>query len=107
MKYRRTLYVTDYCLSPYERIPQSGILCQGNKIIAVGGSSAFQNEDDLQIWLRLNISRKPPHSLFFDRVCFSENFETNKYKEINYTLNDIYLSRKIGYGSFVDSIAAA
>ena len=49
MKYRRTLYVTDYCLSPYERIPQSGILCQGNKIIAVGGSSAFQNEDDLEI----------------------------------------------------------
>lgn len=49
MKYRRRLYVTDYCLSPYERIPKSGILCQDGKIIAVGGSSAFQADEDLEI----------------------------------------------------------
>jgi len=49
MKYRRRLYVTDYCLSPYEHIPKSGILCQDDKIIAVGGASAFQQDDDLEI----------------------------------------------------------
>ncbi len=49
MKFRRRLYKTDYCLSPREHIPNSGILCQEDKIIAVGGASAFQPDKDLEI----------------------------------------------------------
>lgn len=45
----RRLFITDYCLTPYENIPKSGILCKGEKIVAVGGSTAFAREPDLEI----------------------------------------------------------
>lgn len=37
----RRLFLADYCLSPYERIENCGILCEKDMIIAVGGESAF------------------------------------------------------------------
>ena len=45
----KILYITDYCLTPFQHIPDSGILCEGSKITAVGGQSAFKNEKDLRI----------------------------------------------------------
>ena len=45
----RKLYITDYCLTPHENVPRSGILCKGDKITAVGGASAFSREEDMEI----------------------------------------------------------
>ncbi len=49
METRRTLYIADFCLSPQERIPHSGILCENKKILAIGGISAFSREPDVKI----------------------------------------------------------
>lgn len=41
MERNRILFLTDYCLTPFEKIPSSGILCEDGKIIGIGGASAF------------------------------------------------------------------
>ncbi len=45
----RILFLVDYCLTPYENIPNSGILCEGEQILAIGGASAFAREPGLEI----------------------------------------------------------
>lgn len=45
----RILFLVDYCLTPFENIPNSGILCEGDKILAIGGASAFAMEPGLEI----------------------------------------------------------
>ena len=47
MAKNRTLFLTDYCLTPHVHIPNAGILCEEKKIIAVGGASAFSALADL------------------------------------------------------------
>ena len=50
MPKNRTLFLADYCLTPFERIPSGGILCERDKILAIGGASAFSRyEDGLEI----------------------------------------------------------
>ena len=50
MSKNRTLFLADYCLTPFERIPTGGILCERDKILAIGGASAFSRyEDGLEI----------------------------------------------------------
>ena len=44
----RTLYITDYCLTPQKRLEKGSILCQGEKILAIGGASAFTREEGLE-----------------------------------------------------------
>ena len=49
-KKRRILFLLDHCLTPYERIESCGILCEKDTIIAIGGETAFsQDEPGLQI----------------------------------------------------------
>ncbi len=43
----RTLFVTDFCLTPFIRIQSAGILVEDNFILAIGGSSAFVPEPGL------------------------------------------------------------
>ena len=46
----RKLFLTDYCLTPMEKIPGSGILCERGRVIGIGGASAFSLfEDGLEI----------------------------------------------------------
>mgnify|MGYP000245321794 FL=1 len=45
MAKNRTLFLTDYCLTPHVHIPNAGILCEEKKIIAVGGASAFSLDE--------------------------------------------------------------
>lgn len=45
----RVLFLVDYCLTPHERIPRAGILCEGERVLAVGGSSAFTQEMGLRV----------------------------------------------------------
>lgn len=41
----RKLFLTDYCLTPHVNIPNAGILCEGGKIIGIGGVSAFSQDE--------------------------------------------------------------
>lgn len=45
MAKNRTLFLTDYCLTPHVHIPNAGILCEEKKIIAIGGASAFSLDE--------------------------------------------------------------
>lgn len=45
----RKLYYIDHCLTPHESIPDAGILCEKERIIAIGGASAFIKEPGLEI----------------------------------------------------------
>ncbi len=45
----RTLFLVDYCLTPHEHIPRGGILCEGERILATGGSSAFSRDEELKV----------------------------------------------------------
>ncbi len=42
---RRTLFLLDYCLTPYEKIESCGILCEKSSIIAIGGETAFSLDE--------------------------------------------------------------
>lgn len=42
----RTLFLVDHCLTPLEKISSAGILCEKDRIIAVGGASAFSLEEE-------------------------------------------------------------
>ncbi len=45
MAKNRTLFLTDYCLTPHVHIPNAGIESEEKKIIAVGGASAFSLDE--------------------------------------------------------------
>jgi N-acetylglucosamine-6-phosphate deacetylase len=45
----RVLYLVDNCLTPFERIEQAGILCEGQYILAIGGASAFNKDPGLEV----------------------------------------------------------
>ena len=46
----RKLYYIDHCLTPHESIPEGAILCEKERIIALGGASAFMKEPGLEIF---------------------------------------------------------
>ena len=46
----------------------------------------------------------PLHGLCVDIVSFSKFFGNESYIERNKTLNEVYMSNKIGYGNKSDSI---
>ena len=46
----RKLYYIDHCLTPHESIPDGAILCEKERIIALGGASAFMKEPGLEIF---------------------------------------------------------
>lgn len=49
-KKERTLFLVDYCLTPRVKIPEAGILCEGKRIIGIGGASAFSlGENGLKV----------------------------------------------------------
>ena len=50
MSKQRKLFLTSYSLSPLEKIPSCGILCEQGRIIGIGGASAFSMmEDGLEV----------------------------------------------------------
>lgn len=50
MAKERTLFLVDYCLTPRVKIPEAGILCEGRRIIGIGGASAFSlGEEGLKV----------------------------------------------------------
>jgi N-acetylglucosamine-6-phosphate deacetylase len=55
----RTLYITDYCLTPQKRLEKGSILCEGGYILAIGGASAFTREPGLKVVELKNIYCMP------------------------------------------------
>ncbi len=55
----RTLYITEYCLTPQKRLEKGSILCEGEKILAIGSASAFAREAGLEIIELKNIYCTP------------------------------------------------
>lgn len=47
---QRTLFLTGKCLTPEKQLDKTGILCEGNRILAVGGASAFTKESGLEVY---------------------------------------------------------
>ena len=45
----RKLYIADYCFTPHRRIEKGSILCEDERILAVGGASAFTREKGLEV----------------------------------------------------------
>lgn len=45
----RRLYVVDYLLTPHQRIDHGAVLCENNRILAIGGISAFAMEPELEV----------------------------------------------------------
>ncbi|MBR7104412.1 MAG: N-acetylglucosamine-6-phosphate deacetylase [Lentisphaeria bacterium] len=45
----RRLYVVDYLITPDQRIDNGAVLCEGARILAVGGLSGFSIEDELRV----------------------------------------------------------
>ena len=44
------LYIMDYCLTPQKRINNCAVLCENDRILAVGGASAFAMEPELEVY---------------------------------------------------------
>ena len=66
----------------------------------------FKDPDDVESWMRSSMTH-PSHGLFVDLVSFSEFFGADVYVDRNTTLNEVYMSSKIGYASVADSIVAS
>lgn len=50
MSKKRKLFLTSYSLTPLEKIPSCGILCEHGRIIGIGGASSFSMiEDGLEV----------------------------------------------------------
>ncbi|MBR2719888.1 MAG: hypothetical protein IKB74_01000, partial [Lentisphaeria bacterium] len=46
----RRVYFADYLITPDHIIPNGGVLCENDRIIAVGGESGFsRKEEDLEV----------------------------------------------------------
>ena len=65
----------------------------------------FKDPEYLESWLKKHMTH-PSHGLFVDLVSFSEFFGGERYIERNTTLNQVYMSSKIGYSTITDSIVA-
>jgi hypothetical protein len=65
----------------------------------------FANEDDVKVWMKKHMST-PSHGLFVDLVSFTQFFGDDNYVERNVSLNDLYISNKIGYQTMADAYVA-
>lgn len=66
----------------------------------------FADPHAVKLWMKKHMTN-PSHGLFVDLVSFSEFFGAEKYTERNTTLNELYMSSKIGHATIADSVVAA
>lgn len=55
----RRLYLADYLITPDRRIDTGAVLCENERILAVGGLSAFQMEPELEVFEFMNAYLTP------------------------------------------------
>ena len=48
-KRTRRLYIVDYLITPDRRIENGAVLCEDERILAVGGVSAFAQEPEVEV----------------------------------------------------------
>jgi hypothetical protein len=65
----------------------------------------FSGPNDVKDWLQKNVNN-PSHGLFVDLVSFTEFFGDEHYVERKTTLNEFYLTNKIGYATLADGVVA-
>ena len=65
----------------------------------------FADENAVKVWMKANLSN-PCHGLFVDLVSFTQFFGSDSYVERNVTLNELYMSNKIGYQTMADAYVA-
>ena len=98
--------------SPSEFLPVGDLPRMSGESDGYGSSGVsykqyfFSDEESVKRWMKEHMST-PSHGLFVDLVSFSEFFGGDIYVERNKTLNDLYMSNKIGYATMADSIVAA
>lgn len=49
VKRERRLYITDYLITPHQRVENGAVLCENERILAVGGLSAFNRDPKLEV----------------------------------------------------------
>lgn len=87
MPKNRKLFLTNYCLTPTVRIESCGILCDNDKVIAIGGASAFSmSEPGLEIVKMLDCYALPG---FIDsHIHGIGGFDASHAENTEATLND-------------------
>jgi hypothetical protein len=66
----------------------------------------FANPFEVKTWMKDNMTH-PSHGLFVDLVSFSEFFGRDSYTERGQTLNELYMTNKIGYQTMADAVVAS
>lgn len=93
-------YQMERCMDPQLRAAGYGV-----KGVSFG-NRYFEDPEAIVKFLKTDMSH-PSHGLFVDLPSFIETFGGDRYVERNVTLNDLYLSNKVGFVTQVDSIIAA
>ena len=65
----------------------------------------FRDIDSLRAWMKHEMDQ-PCHGLFVDIVSFMEFLGGERYVECNTTLNDLYLTNKVGFATQSDAIVS-
>ena len=102
----RILYITDYCLTPQKRLEKGSILCEGEKILAIGGASAFTREAGLEVIELENIYCMPG---FIDsHIHGAGGFDSSSAYTGKEHLNDMSsILARHGITTFVPTVVAA
>lgn len=66
----------------------------------------FASPFEVRSWMKDTMTH-PSHGLFVDLVSFSEFFGRDSYTERGQTLNELYMTNKIGYQTMADAVVAA
>ncbi len=105
MKRRRCLYVVDYLLTPEKRIDNAAVLCENNRILAVGGISGFSMEDRLNVYRFKNAYLTPGFIDMHIHGC--GGFDCSSVAESPNSIADMsLLLAQRGITSFVPTVVA-
>ena len=94
---------------PTDKLTYDNILRspQGFGLIGVAYKNfTFANPDAVEAWMSDHMSVSS-HGFFVDIISFMEFFGGDRYIEKSDTLNDVHMSKKVGYSSQYDSTVAA
>jgi N-acetylglucosamine-6-phosphate deacetylase len=102
---RRNLYVVDYLLTPEKRIEHAAVLCENERIIAIGGESSFSLEPGVTKYTYENAYLTPG---FIDtHIHGAGGFDSSSAADSPRSLDDMsVLLGQRGVTSFVPTVVA-
>ncbi len=103
---QRTLFLADKCLTPQKQLKQTGILCEGERILAVGGASAFTKEEELTVYHLKNCYATPG---FIDsHIHGAGGFDSSTAAESGTSIEDMaQILLAHGVTTFIPTVVAA